>query len=633
MTIQLPAWLDWLPIPSGQETELPPRVLALPLEVPALRTRSTQAQKSLGKIAGPPDAWQGFKAHPIELLRDMERYLKRLNSEKVAPKRRLEWMDRTLQFACQAIRGIYSLHHKDDALPESHDRREGLSVVIAVCGQLAGGYKHLLKHDYDLPDRRYLAVRERVRHCAMRIFELIQVEQRFRALRYQKLPPTVWLDANRIFFALRQCEDMQKAIPSVASLQLHLDRRPDDMARRAPLTANLQQAYLSIQLFGLMDTNTLSSRNMHVVDVQVNLALPNLKVADDMGIPLPTGQVIVYSNQDRPPFFQRQDEKAEAALVHEREMLREKGEAIPELMAPLAITVDLGPLEDQLIAEHHRLVKVFAHEKKEDASVVVGDHMDLARLLVVDDMCDKLKIKTRQDKRVNVLGQNILYVYNGFMSVYRLLLEAMEDQDEAEALSQDHGLRDALAARSSLIALDDEASTMGQWFVMDVSKGGVQIKTRESQFTTPLFIGQLVAFGFSREELKKPTLGYVLRLARDSVGNIEVTLRILAQKVRATAVQSAFLSANEMALPGMILEGANPENPLEKRLVIHQSHRLAQGMPIKLGVEGQQKPSLVEDVLNMQREFVLYSLHADDTPPEKLRKPSVKSRVRKKKLT
>jgi hypothetical protein len=265
----------------------------------------------------------------------------------------------------------------------------------------------------------------------------------------------------------------------------------------------------------------------------------------------------------------------------------------------------------------------------------VGDQMDLARLVVVDDMCDKLKIKTRQDKRVNVVGQRILYVYNGFMSVYRLLLEALEEEDEAAELAQENWLRDALAGRSSLVAMDEETITMGQWFVMDVSQGGVHIKTRESQFTTPLFIGQLVAFAFTREDLIHPTIGYVLRLSRDGAGNIEVTLRVLARDARATAVQSVFLSQNEMALPGMILSGVDPENPMEKRLVIHQSHRLAQGMPIKLGVEGQQKASLVDDVLEMQREFVLYSLHADDTPLEQLKRPPAKkkARHRKKKLT
>jgi hypothetical protein len=179
--------------------------------------------------------------------------------------------------------------------------------------------------------------------------------------------------------------------------------------------------------------------------------------------------------------------------------------------------------------------------------------------------------------------------------------------------------------------MDEETITMGQWFVMDVSQGGVQIKTRESQFTTPLFIGQLVAFAFTREALTHPTIGYVLRLSRDGAGNIEVTLRILATEVRATAVQSAFLSQNEMALPGMILSGGNAKNPSEKWLVIHQSHRLAQGMPIKLGVEGQQKASLVDDVLERQREFVLYSLHADNTPPEQLKRPPVKKKTRRRK--
>ena len=85
---------------------------------------------------------------------------------------------------------------------------------------------------------------------------------------------------------------------------------------------------------------------------------------------------------------------------------------------------------------------------------------------------------------------------------------------------------------------------------------------------------------------------------------IEVTIRILSKSVIATAVQSEFLSKNDMALPAIILEG---DRKLGRRLMLHHSHRLSSGTTVNIELD-QKQSDIVSEMLKIQREFVLYSL-------------------------
>ncbi len=605
----MPEWLDWLPVARKKGREIAPRILPMPLELPALRTRSRLSHQK-DKLLPPPESWRELGEHPIELLREIDRYLKRINGEHLAPRRRLRWVIFCLQYACPAIRKIYSEHHKGDAVPEAHDRREGLMVAIHVCSQLSLGFKHILRRDYQLSDARYSRVRGRVRECAQLVLELIRMEQRLRALRYQKLPATAWLDCNRIFFAIRQCEDVYVQHKALSCLQVPLERKDGDtdLSRRMPQNISIHQLFILIQLFGLMDTNTVSSQKMHIVDAQLAKVLPKLKAVTDTGTALGMGQVIVYGNQDRPPYFERQDEKAEASLARQRLLAAEEQGTSSEQQVPVAVRIDLILLEESLRLEHEQLYRLFDSNNADDRSRMVADSQDLTRLLTVDAMCDKLRMKRRQHPRRYSLGKKILYVYTGFMSVYQLLMEAEVEDDERALLSDEHQLRDALAERSALIATDRDSSSAGQWFVMDISAGGVHIKTHESQFTTALFIGQLVAFGYTRDELRSPTVAYVSRFLRNGP-DIEVTLRTLSTRVEATAVQSDFLSQSDMALPAIWARLADGR----EGVILHQSHRLSSATPVSLEQGGKRVSWTIQSTGTLQREFVLHVLQKGDT--------------------
>ncbi len=537
--------------------------------------------------------WKELEIHPIELLRDIDRYLKRINGEPVADSVRTAWVDQALKHACPAIRKIYSDQYKVESLPEPHDRREGIVAASNVCNQLAAGYKRQLLSDYSLPDSRYEPVRQQVRLNTLRIFELIRMEQRLRSMRYQKLPDTIWRDCNRIFFAVSQCEETTEVRPVMPCLQVQLDSKARELGRIQQQTTSIRDAYLVIQLYGLMDTNSVSAQNMHVIDAYLSRVVNRLEIKDDDGSDLPPGEIIIYSNQKAPAYYKRQDTTQALADDVKKEQVS-------------AVRVDLIPLEMLLKQEQKKLHALFEAEL-EGKEKAVTDKEDLARLSIVDLMCNRLRLRERQEERQKILGQEVLFVYNGFMQVYKYLVELkLKEDDEHQDVVAENVLREALAGRSALIASGVQSSEYGQWFIEDKSQGGVQIRTEESQFTTEMFVGQILAFNYSREELQTPILGYVTRLSRSTVGEIGVTIQVLSRNPLPTAVQSEFLKKNDMAFPAILLENDDSETKL--RLVLHHSHHLTPGTEVEMERSEVQRRFVIRDILYLHREFVGYSL-------------------------
>lgn len=612
MAIDWFQWWDRLPYVGAKGEEVAPRIIPLILDVPSFRVRNRKQQK----LQPPPDSWKDLNKYPTELLREIDRYLQHLNTERVRSRKRLAWTEHALQYACPAMRKIYSGHYKSEALPETHDRREGLVAAINVCVQLTAGYKRQLNDDFSLSDAGYARVRPQVRAHALRVLELIRMEQRLRAMRYQKLSEKTWQDCNHLFFAISQCEDVEEPQPTLSCLQVMLDNQKNETERRAPMMASINLMYLAIQLNGLFDVSTLSPSKLHVVDAQISSVIHSITIIPDHGKLLGRGKLLVYYGQGCSAYFRRQDD---VQRTKQADWMRARGNsAVAELslieQELKALIIDVAPMDALLMEEHQKILARFESRdvvesaKSADAKSKynsVADQDDLANLLTIDAMCDGLRLKQRMEEREYVIGQKVLYVYNGFMSVYKLLVDMSAEQEEvAPDLAVDNELRDALAGRSALIAADVEASEFGQWFVVDRSKGGVHIKTRESEFTTALFIGQVVAFAYSREELAKPVLGYVVRLRRSLSKEIEVTIRILSKAVAATAVQSEFLSKNDMALPAIVIEG---DAEVGRRLMLHHSHRLSSGTSVNIELD-QKQADIVSEMLKIQREFVLYSL-------------------------
>ena len=585
---------------KGEDTG---RTLKLVLDVPLPRsTGRSRDYREVLKAAS--HAWQGLANHPIELLRKIEHFLNKVNTEKMPARQRTVLVEHALQYACPAIRRIYAAQYKAESLPESHERREGLTVAAKVCAQLASGYKQQVVLDFALTGKAYARVRGRVRAHSLRVLELIRIEQRLRAMRYQKLSRQTWVDCNRLFFAVAQCEDVSAPGPGLNCLQPEIHQGAGALGRRSPPLVSIQQTFLAIHLFGLIDCYSLSARKMHIADTQLSRVLNQLVIETDEGDELVPGQAIIYYAQDGPAFFQRRDDKATAAPRFDTapKGFWRRAPAEPQQQEMLtgeilAKTVQLASLTQTLSAEYRKLISHFA-EAPSAVAHEVSDQTDLARLLVLETLCERLQPRQRVQRREYVSGQQVLHVYNGFMPTYNLLNDARQG-----VAGSGQGLRDILARQSALIAPDAELQQAGQWFVLDKNTEAVHMRTRESQFTHAMFIGQLVAFAYTRAQLASPLLGYVARLSRTSGNELEVTMRILSSKAQATMAQNAFLSQNDLAMPAILLQDDGTQ-----RLLLHHSHSLAVSTPLQLDVAGELRKFTLTGLAQLQREFIVYNL-------------------------
>lgn len=602
------SWLGRMSFGYAGKTDVGVRKLMLVLDVPAPRAapRQGRLQESFKTTSR---SWHELANHPVQLLRKMEQFLKVINKQIIPAQQRSALVERALQYASPAIRKIYSAQYKAESLPESHDRREGLILAANVCHQLATGYKHQLMEDFALPDKAYLRVRERVRAHALRLFELVRVEQRLRAMRYQKLSRIAWMDCHRLYFALSQCEDVTACSPGLTCLQplSEADSTASHgiYSRRPQPLISIQQTYLSINLFGLIDANAVSAQKMHVADLQLARVLDKLEISEDDGEALEDGQVIVYYGQDGPGYFLRQDDKAVAPPIQGMPLKGFWKKPLSGMQDPianaaqqmLAKKIDLSPLTDVLAREVQQLIAHFEAEKPVSAGAV-ADKGDLARLLVLDTMHDRLRLKQRQQEREYVTGLESLRVYNGFMPAYKLLTDI-----QAGIAGSGQDLRDVLARQSALISADNDMHQFGQWLVVDKNAEAVRIKTHESPFTHSLYIGQMLAFSLSAEDTTKPDLGYVVRMSRSRDNEIEVTIRVLSQQPVATVAQNAYLTQNDLAMPAILLAGE-----ADKQLVLHHSHRLAVNTPLQIDVAGELCKFTLSGISQLQREFIVYSL-------------------------
>lgn len=597
-------WSKWKSTFSSMKNpteEAPPRTFELKLDLPLVRLQS-KSRLSREDQQPPVKFWEDLKSYPIELLRDIDRYLKRINSERIPEKKRVTWVEQALKCACPAIHKIFSEQYKVDALPESHERREGLVAAINVCSQLSAGYKRQLLEDYNLPDSSYVRIRARVRVNALRALELIRMEQRLRSMRYQKLPGPVWRDCNRIFFAIAQCENITEPHLALTCLQVQVSSKARESGRVQSAMTSIRREYLMMQLYGLMDTNTVSSRNTYIIDAYLSRIVDDLDIKPDDGSPLLDREVIIYSSQKAPPWFERQGDNTagDESSLYER---------------VLALKVGILPLEKLLQKEQQSLASLFEIENPAKGKQITGKE-EFVRLSIIDLMCDRLHLRQRMEDRENVTDGKVLYVYNGFMEVFRYLVELaiQRDDDIPKDILSNNALRDALAGRSALISPTVKSANYGKWLVLDRSKGGVHIRTEDSEFTTAMYVGQILAFSFSREGLKAPALGYVSRLSRSKVGQIEVTIQILSKYPVPATVQSEFLSKNKMAFPAILLQkelqtDLKTENKVEiPRLVLHRSHHLTPGTSIEVEVDRKRFDYQVNGLLQAQREFILYDL-------------------------
>jgi hypothetical protein len=218
-------------------------------------------------------------------------------------------------------------------------------------------------------------------------------------------------------------------------------------------------------------------------------------------------------------------------------------------------------------------------------------------------MLTSLRKRQRHTRRHALFKDNVVRVYFGLGEVLRLLTDLR--RKDSEFVMQSRQFTDSLAQFSSLLAMGDKRGTSIQWQILNFSAGGILISTLETDFSTPVALGQLIAF-IPQEDMEQPSLGFVCRLNRPQDRVVEVGISRLANYVEVLLVEGVGGSEESNYIPALLIQDG-AEN---WQLITQPSDNLKPGLPIKLLRAGTKAPARLGDVYLTKKEFTVFELRS-----------------------
>ena len=518
---------------------------------------------------------------PVRQLEDAKNILTNLNRLSLKPDKRLELLNLVLKEIYSNIALWYDKYQgRQNSLPEGEERREALIACIDVVEQIAIAYKHLFSDVFRPEARRYKKNRDAIYEYGFRILEMLLIEQRLRALRYQKLPRSAWQDSNHIFFGLALHNDLdeQKHLHGFIGIR----KREKHHGPGTVLESNVRRLYLSLQLFGVLDVTSWPTHLFHVPHAYIDSLNPGIKVTGDDGQPLKEGCLLTWLENDGPPKFERSEQVKGPTIQLDYTQYYNRLVKDYEAIASMKFIDTFDP---------RNLSRPLQKLKEED------------RVPVLQMMLTSLRKRKRNTRRHALFSDNVVRVYFGLGEVLKLLTDLR--RKDSDFVMQSRQFTDSLAQYSSLVALGENRNVATQWQILNFSAGGILISTMETDFNTAVALGQLIAF-IPKEEISEPSLGFVCRLNRPQDQMVEVGISRLANYVEVLLIEGIGNTDEKGYIPAMLIQDG-AEN---WQLVTQPRDDLKPGLPIRLLRAGNKAPARLGDVYLTKKEFTIFDLRS-----------------------
>jgi len=526
------------------------------------------------------DAYEKF---PVRLLEEASHVLLKINRVLLKPKQRKEFADLLTSYIYPVVSLWYEKYQKaENILPESNERRNALVASIDAVHQLSISYKLLFREYYSTDVKEYKKNNQLAYQFGARSLELIRLEQRLRALRYQKLPKVSWQHCNQIFFSFIHYNEVDENYKLIG---LAAVRKTADKLRMGGVpNSSIRKIYLSIQLFGLLDVTTWSTRMFHVPDCYLDLlAGKGLKIVADDGEKLKPGFLLTHYKSEMPPVFKRSDN-------------------LPSLL----IQFDYTNLYNILVKDHKEIGKQqFLEEFDEKKiSLPLAEMKEVDRVPAIELMIMGLTSRERRQKRHALFNDSKLSVYFGFHEVNRLLKDLIA-QDQAR-VRESREFIDTLAMSSALLADEQKSYMATSWTVTNFSVGGLLISTQETDFSNPIQIDMLMAFTMP-DNKKHPVLGFVRRLNRPTSKHVEIAVVRLSNYAETAGVQAQDELDSSTAKAVILIKNIRGE----WNLIIKTSMFYSKGEPLKLiRANGSHLPVRLGEVIYTKKDFKVFELRS-----------------------
>ena len=520
---------------------------------------------------------------PVRLLEESNIVLQKINRVKLTAKLRKEYAELMASYIYPVVLLWYDKYQKqENSLPESNERKSALVASIESVHQLGIAYKLLFREFYAEDVKLFNKNKDLACKYGSRALELIRLEQRLRALRYQKLPKVLWQHSNQIFFSLVHHNSVDVDYGLIGLIGV---RKTSDSLRKGGVpTSTARKLYLSIQLFGLLDVTTWPTRMFHMPDSYLDfLKGEGLKVLADDGQHLKPGHLLTYYKNETPPLFKRTD----------------------KLPAPL-IRIDYSKLYNTLVQDHKEIGKQQFLGDMDDRKVSrpLTELVMVDRVPVIELMIMGLTQRERRQKRHASFDRSSLSVYFGFHDVNRLLKDLI-DPDQARVRDSRQFI-DTLAMSSALLAEEQKSHMSASWEISNFSTGGLLISTEETDFSNPIQIDMLMAFTMP-DNKEHPILGFVRRLNRPDSKHIEIAIVRLSNYAETAGVQDQNELDSTTAKAVILIKNVRGE----WNLIIKTSMPYVTGQPLKLiRANGAPLPVRLGEVIYTKKDFKIFDLRS-----------------------
>jgi len=524
-----------------------------------------------------------YKKIPVRLLEESTSVLQKISRILLMPEQRKEFSDLLASYIYPIVLLWYEKYQKEEnSLPESNERRNALIASIDAIHQLSTSYKLLFREYYSANKKAFKKNNKLAYQYGARSLELIRLEQRLRALRYQKLPKVSWQHCNQIFFSLahHNAIDIDYELIGLVGVR----KKSDGLRKGGVPILSVRRLYLSIQLFGLLDVTTWPTRMFHIPDGYLDmLGGDGLKVIEDNGEKLSPGFLITNYKSEMPPVFSRSDN-----------------------VEPPLIQFDYTNLYNILVKDHKEIGKQQFLEIFDESkfSRPLAEIKESDRVPVIELMIMGLTARERRQKRHASFDDIGLSVYFGFQDVNKLLKDLIApDQSEIKNSRQ---FIDTLAKSSALLADEDKSHMSASWNITNFSAGGLLINTEETDFSNPIQIDMLMAFTMP-DNKEQPILGFVRRLNRPNSKLVEIAVVRLSNYAETAGVQSQDELDSSTAKAVILIKDVRGE----WNLIIKTSMSYSKGEPLKLiRANGSHLPVRLGEAVYTKKDFKVFELRS-----------------------
>ena len=561
------------------------------------KVKIKRSSKTFGQFANLPSAFKsppkgladkamvvaridGLKRSVVKQLQEAASQLALINRYNIKNDKRIELVNAIMVSVYATMFKHYQKFQTNVlSLPEGKERREVILACIDITEQAAIACKHYFKEIYSSKSLGYRLNRFKCIDMGVRILELLRMEQRFRALRHQKLPPAAWQDINRVFFSLLVHADIDEPRELLGYIGTWAKKAS---IKKQNASASAKKLYLSIQLFGLLDAPSWSTRLFHAADAYLEHISDAITIHTDDKTELEPGWLITNIDHKGPPLFQRENHLVEPCIKFE-----------------------YSNLYNRLIVDYEELAKMkFIGQFDEDKlSRPLFDLDAIERFPLLETMLFGLRPRERMQKRHAAFGHESLKLFFGYRQTFELLMDMATD--DVKRLTKTRAFSNSLVGVSAGVAdgLLSRANT--KWEIVNFSTGGILVLTRESSSTNPVQIGQIVAFN-PNDDVKRPMLGYVSRINRPSDQQVEVAIVRFSNHA-----ESALLQDNQQS--GATGSGVIIFQNMEGKwcLIARHDYDFVPGIPFKLLRENNKSiPARLGNVMLSKQEFIVFELSA-----------------------